>query len=60
MKAGDSVIVLDVNDNKLVREVVAVEDGYVYVARPEEVLTARQEGREPSCIGFRQSDVIYT
>ncbi len=58
MKTGDVVTVLDVHDTKLLREVVAVGEGYIYVSRPEEVERARSEGREPSCIGFRLSDVI--
>lgn len=58
MKAGDSVTVLDINDNKLVRTIVAVEDGFVYVCRPEEAHKAKSENREPICIGFRLSDVI--
>jgi hypothetical protein len=60
MKTGDAVVVLDVHDNKIVREVVAVEEGYVYVARPEEVQKARADRREPNCIGFPLSDVIST
>jgi hypothetical protein len=58
MRPGDSVTVLDVRDNKLVRTVVAVEDGIVYVSRREEVERAREERREPTCIGFRLSDVV--
>lgn len=58
MKPGDTVTVLDVHDNKLFRSVLAVEDGFVYVSRPEEVERARLEGREPNCIGFPLSDVI--
>jgi hypothetical protein len=60
MKTGDAVVVLDVHDNKLLREVVAVEEGYVYVARPEEIRKARAERRDPPCIGFPLSDVIST
>jgi hypothetical protein len=58
MKAGDIVVVLDANDNKLVRKVMAVDGVYVYVSRPEEVENAKADGREPNCIGFRLSDVI--
>jgi hypothetical protein len=59
MKAGDEVTVVDVYDNKLIREIVAIEHEYVYVARPEEVRKAREEGRDPACIGFRKSDVVH-
>jgi hypothetical protein len=58
MRPGDTVTVLDINDNKLVRTVVAVENEMVYVSRREEVERARAERREPVCIGFRLSDVV--
>ena len=58
MKTGDTVTVLDVHENKLRRTVVAVEDGFVFVSRPEEVKNAHSENREPMCIGFPLSDVV--
>jgi hypothetical protein len=58
MKPGDTVTVLDVHANKLLRKVIAVEEGFVFVSRPEELDRARIEHREPLCIGFPLSDVI--
>ena len=55
MKVGDTVCVLDALDNRLVREIVALEDGYVYVSRREEIDRAKAEKREPNCIGFEMS-----
>ena len=57
MNIGDSVCVMDMHDNKLVRVVVAIEDDYVYVCRAEEAHRAKEEGREPNCIGFPLSSV---
>jgi hypothetical protein len=57
MRQGDTVTVVDVNDNKLVRVVVAVEWGFVYVSRTGEAKKAASEGREPNCIVFPLSDV---
>lgn len=58
MKPGDRINVMDVHDNALLREIVAVEEDIVFVSRPEEVALARKESREPNCIGFRISDAI--
>lgn len=57
MKVGQIVFVMDMNGNELLRLVIAVENGFVYVARPEEVEDARTNFREPNCIGFLFSDV---
>lgn len=58
MRPGETVTVMAVYDNKLVRTVVAVEGEVIYVSRSEEVERARAERREPVCIGFRLSDVV--
>ena len=58
MYPGQRVTVLDVHDNKLDRVVLAVEDGFVYVSRTEEIERAQAEGREPNCIGFPLSAVV--
>lgn len=58
MQSGETVTVTDVHDNKLDRVVLAVEDGFVYVSRREEIAQARVEGREPNCIGFPLSAVV--
>ncbi len=58
MKIGDLVCVTDVNDIKLLRVVVAIEDGYVYVSRDEEIARAEAEEREPTCIGFPLSSIV--
>jgi len=58
MRVGETITVMDVHENKIVRQVVAVEEGYVYVSRPEEIENSRNEGREPNCIGFPLSDVV--
>ncbi len=58
MRVGEDVNVMDVHDNTLLRKVVAVEDGFVYVSRPEELEQARREDREPNCIGFPLSAVV--
>ncbi len=58
MHYGETVIVLDIYDKELVRRVVAVEEGIVFVTSPEEFDRATMERREPSCIGFRLSDIV--
>lgn len=57
MRVGQIVTVTDVHEKKLVRRIVAVEDGFAYVSRLEEIDNSIKEGREPNCIGFRLSDV---
>lgn len=59
MNQGDTVSVMDIHDNTLVRVVVAIEDGFAYVSRAEEVKRAREDGREPNCIGFPLSNVEF-
>ncbi len=58
MKVGDRVCVTDVNDTKLLRVVVAIEDGYAYVSKDEEIRKAKAEEREPTCIGFPLSSIV--
>ncbi len=58
MKIGDQVYVTDVNDNTLLRVVVAIENGYAYVSKDEEIRRARAEEREPTCIGFPLSSIV--
>jgi hypothetical protein len=43
MKTGETVIVIDIHDNNILREMAAIEDGFAYVSRPEEVGRARIE-----------------
>ncbi len=57
MRVGQKVIVTDFKENQLLREVVALEGGFVYVARPDEIQEAKNNFREPNCIGFPVSDV---
>lgn len=58
MKIGDQVYVTDANDNTLLRVVVAIENGYAYVSKDEEIRRARAEEREPTCIGFPLSSIV--
>ena len=58
MKVGDRVCVTDVNDTTLLRVVVAIEDGYAYVSKDEEIRRAKVEEREPTCIGFHLSSIV--
>jgi len=57
MRLGDRVFVTDVHGNKLLRLVVALDGGMVYVSREEEVEQSKRERRDPNCIGFRPSEV---
>jgi hypothetical protein len=57
MRPGDKVYVKDVHENKVLRVVVALDGGMVFVSRPQEVEQSKRERREPNCIGFRPSDV---
>jgi hypothetical protein len=40
------------------RVLVAVENGYLFVCKPEEWEAAQREEREPTCIGFREEYLV--
>lgn len=53
MTVGNSVSLVQFDGSVIDRVLVAVENGYFYVCKPEELALAHHEGREPNCIGFR-------
>jgi hypothetical protein len=53
MTEGSIVSVMQYGDKIIDRVLVAVENGYLFVCKPEEWDAAHREGREPICIGFR-------
>jgi hypothetical protein len=59
MKPGDKVLVRDAFGQVLKRVVVAVERPNVFICTPEEWKAAKAENREPTSIGFKDSQVIY-
>jgi hypothetical protein len=47
--------------NKVIRRVVVSVDGDVYfVCKSEEFEKAKQEGREPICVGFRREYIVQS
>ena len=53
MQSGYEVSLIAHGGEMIRRTIVAVENGYLFVCRPEEYTAARQSGREPVSIGFR-------
>ncbi len=58
MKKGQKILVLEAFEGKQLKSVVAWDDRYIFVCRPEEFEAAQQENREPTCVGFRREFVV--
>jgi hypothetical protein len=58
MTVVDKVSLVQYGDKRIVRTLVAVENGYLFVCKEEEWEAARREGREPMCIGFRAEYLV--
>ncbi len=58
MTEGSRVSVVQYDGIVIDRVLVAVENGYLFVCKPEEWDVARSEGREPTCIGFRAEYLV--
>jgi hypothetical protein len=52
MIPGNTVSLIEYGGRIIGRTVVSVENGVLYVCKREDFEVARQEGREPTCIGF--------
>lgn len=57
MHTGQAVTVTCYGDKKVIRSVVSVENGKVYVCKQDELKAATRENRAPVCIGFSPQDV---
>ena len=53
MTQGKDVSLLSYDGQTIIRTLVAVENGYVYVCKRREWEEAQAARRVPSCIGFR-------
>jgi hypothetical protein len=60
MTAGERVNLVDFEGRTIERVFVSVENGYLFVCKPEEYASASREGRDPVCIGFRPEYLIGT
>lgn len=58
MTSGQQVRLIQYGGNEIVRTVVSVENGVVFVCREGEYLAALAENRDPVCIGFPMKDII--
>ncbi len=57
MVAGTEVSLIEFGGSVIKRIVVGVENGRIYVCKPDEFATARDQRREPISIGFRLEDL---
>jgi len=57
MQHGKVVSLKQFGDRLIERVVVAVENGRIFVCKPEEFEAAKVEKREPTCVGFRVEDL---
>ena len=60
MTVGKEVSLVQFDGSVVERVLVAVENGYLFVCRREEWDMARNEQREPMCIGFRAEYLVST
>jgi hypothetical protein len=58
LQIGQSVSLLAYGDEVIKRRVVDFDDRHVYICREDEWQAAKQEGREPRCVGFKRSDIV--
>lgn len=58
MNEGQLVTLLADGNEVIQRQLVSVENGVLFVCKPEEFEAAKKEGREPVCIGFRREYVL--
>ena len=54
MKTGDLVKAETFGGATVDRQVVELEGDTIYICKPEEWRKAREEGREPVCVGFNK------
>jgi hypothetical protein len=60
MTAGQELTVVEDGEVEVRRALVAFENGLFFVCRPEEWESAKREGRDPVCIGFKPEYVLTT
>ena len=58
MVRGDVIKLRAYGGEILIRRVVAIEDGIVFVSKEEEFEAANKESREPVAVGFHIGDVL--
>ena len=58
MTVGQVLKLISYQDVVIQRRLVAVENGLFFVCKEDEFEAAREERREPNCIGFRQEYVL--
>ena len=58
MKPGDTIRVMGDQDKELVRRLVEVRGQLILICKEDEFQTARAEGREPVCVGFKVNKVV--
>jgi hypothetical protein len=58
MNAGNKVILSQYGNASIERIVVCVENGRIYVCKPDEFAASQAEHREPVSVGFRLEDLI--
>ncbi len=58
MITGQALKLISDGDIVITRRLVAVENGLLFVCKDEEYKAARQEQREPTCIGFRPEYLV--
>ena len=56
--AGQLLTIVSYGDLIIQRKLVSVENGVYFVCKQEEYDAARQENREPTCIGFRPEYIL--